>query len=179
MKTLSTRLLIALLLVSAGLNFALGRIVVNSRVRHTSPAVAKGATMPALRVNDLEGRPVTIPYLDVSTPTIVYLFSPHCVFCKKNVKAMASLQGQLSGSYRFIGVSLAKEDLKQFIKESDLHFPIYTDLDPAIATAYKAGATPQTFVIGRDGRLQSMWTGYYSDAVKQEIESFFRVRIRT
>jgi peroxiredoxin len=159
------------------MNFALGRIVMKARARPPASAVPARTVMPALRVVDhSSSQSVTIVYTDVPVPTVVYLFSPHCKFCRQNAKNMSSLVSQVAGKYRIIGVSLATDGLDEFIGETMIKFPVYTNLDPKVATAYKAGATPQTFVVGHDGRLLSMWTGEYVGTTRKSVESFFGVR---
>ena len=110
-------------------------------------------------------------------PTIVYLFSPECGFCRKNEKKMAALVSNVSGKYRVLGVSLATDRLDEFLHEAGIHFPVYTNLEPEVAKAYKAGATPQTFVIGRDGRLRAMWTGAFTGDNEKSVGTYFKFHL--
>jgi peroxiredoxin len=176
MTTIQVRLLSILLLISAGLNVGLGRMVVANRNRG-SQLVPVGTTMPALRVKDRSNASTTIRYSDAGVPTLVYIFSPKCGFCKRNGDNIAALERQTAGRVRVIGVTTITDGLAQFISDTGMNFPVYTDLDPSLSKAYHTGATPQTFVIGNDGRLRQAWAGAYGGSVQKNVESFLSIHL--
>lgn len=178
MGKLQGRTLLGLLCVSTCFNIALGRIVIVSRTRTPAPVVAAGTGMPALRAIDhATNRAVTVGYGDVRVPTVVYFFSPSCGFCKKNEKNIASIASQTAGKFRIIGISLSTDKLDDFIREAEITFPVYTNLDPTVGKAYRIGATPQTFVVGPDAKVKSMWTGAFTAVTQKSVEAFFSLRL--
>jgi len=171
-------LVIALLVISATLNVGLGRVVLSSRHEAATSANGPiGEVMPPIRAVDLNGGAATLFYGSASVPTVIYVFSPNCKFCQKNAHNLAALAGQISGRFRIIGISLTTKDVGQFALEHDMRFPIYTNVDAAVKKAFHMGGTPQTFVVGRDGRLQKMWRGAYGSSNQKSLEDFFGLQL--
>jgi peroxiredoxin len=172
-----TKLLTLALMVSGAVNVTLARVVLKRSSRPASPPVQIGTVMPPLRVLDSAKNSASIPYDDISIPTVVYVFSPHCGFCRKNAKNIASLANQVSGRFRVIGVSLQTDGIDKFVEETGITFPVYTDMDPGVKQAFRAAGTPETYVIGPDNRLRRIWKGAYASPTKQSVEEFFGVQL--
>ena len=122
-------------------------------------------------------RQETISYSDYDKPTVFYVFSPTCVWCERNtqnINAIADLKGE---SFRFVGLSLAEEGLREYVESHRLNFPVYKNLTPETVQALGLGSTPQTIVVSPDGRIRQNWVGAYGAAIQPQVEGFFNVRL--
>lgn len=139
--------------------------------------LAVGESLPAIEAKDLDGRPATVTYTGEDAPTVLYVFRPECGWCERNSENVNALVEQTRGKYRFVGLSLSSNGLKEYAARHDMKFPVYTDLPFSVTSAYKLSGTPQTIVVSTDGRVVRNWTGAFADDFKGEVESFFSARL--
>ncbi|NWG14760.1 MAG: TlpA family protein disulfide reductase [Acidobacteria bacterium] len=133
--------------------------------------------VPPIIAEDIDGHPVLISYGDFSVPTILYVFSPSCPWCRRNVKNIKYIASQLHEQYHFVGLSLSKNDLKSYAKEFQYTFPLYCEPSGETKLAFKIGGTPQTVVISAQGIVLRNWLGAYDGSIRKEIEAYFGVQL--
>lgn len=138
--------------------------------------IIPGEKLPSLSLFDNSGNPAEISY-NTSLPTILYVFTEDCPWCDRNLESVKVLRRHTEGKYRFIGVSLKKDGLTEYIEKNKLDFEIYNTPTRTKYVAYKMAGTPQTFVISPDGHLIKMWSGAFGLKTKEEIEAFFEVKL--
>jgi peroxiredoxin len=63
-----------------------------------------------------------------------------------------------------------KDDVQNFIKQTNLKTPVLLDSDGAVAQAYHANAIPQTMVIGKDGKVVKIFVGFSGDESAKELK---------
>lgn len=131
--------------------------------------------IPAKRWGDDQQE--VISFSDTNRPTVLYIFTPPCSWCKRNNDNFNALVAQKSEQYRFIGLSLSKDGLGEYLTTHHLSIPIYVDLSKDTAAAYKLGGTPQTLVISPQGTVVKNWKGAYTGGQEAEVESFFQVKL--
>ena len=136
-----------------------------------------GAKVPSLAAEQLGGARVVLEWALDGRPTVMYVFTPSCVWCKRNLEGVKVLSKARESSYRFIGVSLSSVGLKEYVEENNLMFPVYTNLDSQTVRRFKLIVTPETLVISRDGKIQKAWPGAYGGTVQKEIEAMFGVHL--
>ena len=139
-----------------------------------------GSTVPPFRALDLKGQPETIiynKYDNESKPTVLYVFTPSCSWCARNMDNLKTLIDKESGRYRFIALSLTDQGLAQYVSKNSLRLPVYSGLSPDTLKAYKLGSTPQTIVISREGKVLQDWAGAYVGDQKAQVEAFFHVSL--
>lgn len=136
-----------------------------------------GAEMKRLTVSDLSGNPAALEFENAAKPTILYVFRPSCVWCERNAAALGVLTKALSGSHRFIGLSLAADGTAEFVNEHSMKFPVYTDIPDTAISLYKLGATPETILIDRHGKVVQSWRGAYVGATGSAIEEVLGVKV--
>jgi hypothetical protein len=139
------------------------------------PLLAKGATVPPLPVKALDGQAATISYQDV--PTVLYVFSPTCPWCRRNIPNLKQLIRSAGQQYRFVGLSVDANGLAAYVAEHQLPLPVYTKGEGDVADRYKLGGVPQTIVISAGGTVLQDWSGAYAGDVKTEVERFFAVKL--
>jgi len=144
-------------------------------IRPESVAVT-GVMMPQLTCTDLTGRPETIIFSGAKKPTVLYVFSPECHWCARNlnnIKTLAAARTDL----RFIGISLSDATLNAYVQSSRLNFPVCSIPSYGSIHELKLGGTPQTIVIAPDGRVSRNWIGAYTDDELKEIQRYFGAKL--
>jgi peroxiredoxin len=132
-----------------------------------------GQEVPPIAARDAGDNELSISYAESDVPTVLYVFSPQCGWCTRNLANVKSLAQETRGRYRFIALSLSDKDFKDYVSRSELGFQSYAGISNETRAAYKLGVTPQTIVVSRDGRVQKAWSGAYSDDVEEQVEAFF------
>lgn len=172
---------IALLLLSVTLNVFLAHKVrsVNDvqAARVAEYQLKIGAAVLPIAANRLNGQLEVISYLGTSQPTVLYVFTPPCIWCARNMDNLKTLLDKEGNHYRFIGLSLSDNALAEYVAKNDLKLPVYSDLSPEALKTYKLGSTPQTIVISPEGRVLQDWSGAYVGDQKSQIEAFFHVTL--
>lgn len=173
-------LIFAMLLGSVAINVALAHRLreFNHLLGKTSEQALKPGTLVApFEAFDLQGRTQTVVYSNIAKPTVVYIFTPPCSWCARNMNNFKELVARREGEYRFIGLSLSKEGLSEYVAKSDLRIPIYSGPSKEMQRKYKLGGTPQTIVVSPEGRILQDWVGAYTGGQKSQVEAFFRVSL--
>jgi peroxiredoxin len=122
-------------------------------------------------------RQETIGYADSDKPTVLYVFSPSCVWCERNTQNINLIADLKRESFRFIGLSLSDDGLQDYVGSHHFNFPVYAGVTPESAQMLGLGSTPQTIVISPDGRIQQNWVGAYASSIRPQVEGFFNVRL--
>jgi peroxiredoxin len=150
----------------------------NHLLGKTSEQALKPGTLVApFDAVDLQGQTQTVVYNNVAKPTVLYIFTPPCSWCARNMSNFKELVARREGEYRFIGVSLSREDLPEYVAKNELRIPIYSGLSKEMQRAYKLGGTPQTIVVSPEGRILQDWVGAYVGSQKSQVEAFFRLSL--
>jgi hypothetical protein len=169
------------LAVSVTLNVLLARRV-RSLTYARSASMAEyqlqvGSAVPPIAVKRLGGQKEVISYQGVNQTTILYVFTPPCSWCARNMDNFKTLLGKESGEYRFIALSLSDDTLAEYVAKNDLKLPVYSGLSMDTKAAYKLSGTPQTIVISPEGRVLQNWMGAYVGDQKSQVEAFFHVTL--
>lgn len=170
-----------LLVCSLAINLALARRVASLKrtisVIRSESRLALGDTLPAILAKDPHGRTAILDYSETQLPTVVFIFTPTCGWCTKNIMNMRALVKNAGDRYRFVGLSLSSDKLIDYVAENQLEFPIYTDLPIVTARAYKLGGTPETIVVSPQGQVTRIWSGAFADDLQREVEDYFSVKL--
>src|SRR5260370_13230720 len=129
--------------------------------RATERLLKVGTTVPPITAKCLDGRPAVISYDGAEESTVLYIFTPRCSWCARNMDNLKTLLGTERCRYRFIGLSLSQETLLAYVAKNDLNLPVYSGLTPETLKTYKLGSTPQTIVISAEGKGLEDWAGAY------------------
>lgn len=171
---------LALLVASVSMNVILAHKLrqVKPVARMTAePPLQSGVTVPPFDAIDLRGQSRRVAYSEVSQPTVLYIFTPSCSWCARNLDNLRELTSRRSSEYRFIGVSLTKDGLNEYVTAQGLKIPILHGLSDEIRKTYKLGATPQTIVVSPNGEVMKDWVGAFGGPQKSDIESYFRITL--
>lgn len=125
---------------------------------------------------DADGKPVSLAF-DDQRPTVLYVLSPQCGWCKKNESNIKTLTAAADSRFRFVGVSLNPENLKEYIAAGRAPFPVYQVASREEMEKLGLSATPETIVVGPGAKIQKVWTGAYMQQNQPEIEKYFGVKL--
>jgi len=174
MAVVARNALATLLLVSVGLNVSLSHELRVSR-RGSANGPLPGSILPP--IHGIEARAESIvPSKQEELPTVFYYFSAACGWCDRNWANIEVLAKQTSGRYRIVGVA-ASDEVPDVLRERGIPMSVLTDVDSGILAAYGFRGTPQTVVIGNDGRVLQAWTGAFEGDQAKRVERFFGVHL--
>jgi peroxiredoxin len=136
-----------------------------------------GDEAPDMFAHTMDGREAVVSATASPLPTVVYVFTPQCVWCARNLENLKALISQSAGRYRVVGMSLRREELAAYIKSNTLGIDVF--VDPAFVTqqAYSLGGTPMTYVLAPNRTVKAVWHGGYSPEICAEIETVLGVQL--
>ena len=140
-------------------------------------SLAPGTMVQPITVTSLSGTREIVDYKKYDKPTVIYVISPSCVWCKRNTQNINALASRKAEAFHFVGVSLSEPGLAEYLNSHGLDFPTYQQLAPESRQMLGLGATPQTIVISRDGRVLKNWIGAFNSELQPEIEEFFGIQL--
>jgi peroxiredoxin len=176
-------MLSVLLLLSVVLNVSLARKVASLkdtlRQANDYGQLKAGDTVPEIEGLSLDGSRRTVFFGEVAVPTVLYVFTPQCSWCKENLPNLHALidgsNNSSSADYRVLGVSLNQEGLAQYVKDERLTFPVYSDLSAPVRSAYHMVMTPTTIVVSPDRKVLKVWMGAYQEETFREIQAYLHI----
>lgn len=177
-------ILTVLLILSVGLNVLLSRKVQEVtevsrllRLKLDSPLLVPGAKAPEFSAYELDGNKAFLNYAEVNVPTVLYVFTPDCHWCARNLENIRSVVDGGGGRFRFLGVSLTDKNLPSYLTQNKLPFHVYQTPTEEVRIAYGFNSTPSTIVVSPSGSVLQYWKGAYSEDVAAEVESYFQVKL--
>jgi peroxiredoxin len=177
-------ILTVLLILSVGLNILLSRKVQEVtevsrllRLKLDSPVLRPGAKAPEFSAYELDGQKKLLNYAEANVPTVLYVFTPVCHWCARNLGNIRSLVDGVGDRFRFLGVSLSSEDLTTYLTQNKLPFHVYQTPSEDVKIAYGFNSTPSTIVISPSGSVLQYWKGAYSEDLATEVEGYFQVKL--
>lgn len=132
--------------------------------------------LPPLEAERLGGAREKIDFSADPRPTLLYVFTPSCRWCSRNLDNLKTVLTAARDTHRVIAVSLDPSSA-EYGREVGLELPIYINPSPETVESYGFGPTPQTLVISREGRVVKSWVGAYAGSAKPEVEEYFRTRL--
>lgn len=174
-KNTGTAALMLMLCLSLGLNVFLAHQA--GYPRKTVVVLKENMKLPSpLPLLDADGKQVSLAF-DDARPTVIYVLSPQCGWCKKNESNIKTLSEAADSRFRFVGLSLDGANLKEYIAAGRAPFPVYQVTSTEETEKLGLSATPTTIVVGAGAKVQKMWTGAYMEQNKPEIEKYFGVKL--
>lgn len=151
----------------------------------TRPRVVEGNTarlLPGTKVDPFtavgaDGKSLTISYDGTNKPTVLYVLSPSCIWCRRNQANIDKIAETKANDFRFIGLSLGEEGLKEYAEQYGLKFPVYAGLTKETVQSLGLGGTPQTIVVSSEGNVLKVWSGAYLENMQPEVEAFFGIQL--
>jgi hypothetical protein len=166
-----------LLLASVAVN-----VVQSLRISSLRSRLEGLASEHDLRVGSIgltpEGKTQTLRFQEASLPTVLYVFTPQCGWCKKNLPNLHALIDGSRDRYRVVGISLSSQDLNAYLEKEKLRLPVYADIKPEVRSAYQMGGTPETIVNPRTTRSCGSGTALMRMQFGRKLKSFCKCGCR-
>lgn len=172
MRRSPDRIVLVLLALSLGTNVFLYRHQ-TSAARPIRP-LQVGQQVPEFTATSLHGDVIRVRF---DRPVLLYVFSPSCIWCERNLENAKRLAAHITGQYQFVAVALDSRNLSEYVAKKQLAWTIVTDVPAQIRQTYRMLSTPQTIVIGTGGNVLHVWTGAFTGNTASEIERAFGVKM--
>ena len=88
---------------------------------------------------------------------LVNFWAPWCLPCRKEMPSMARLADRLAGRpFTLLGVNVGEtpEEIRAFLKQVPVNFPIVLDSEGASLKAWNVFAFPTSYVLDKQGRIR-------------------------
>jgi hypothetical protein len=133
---------------------------------------AAGSHVPDLRGFDEQGHPLEVIYGKESRKTLVLVYSPACGFCDENWPRWFELVPTLDrDAVRPVLVDVTATSSEPFLASHHLDgVPVFVQVDPRAALAYRFHLTPQTILVDSTGNVERVWTGVLNDSNTTELK---------
>lgn len=129
-----------------------------------SATVAAGMTAPNFTLTDLNGKTVTLSSLRGKV-VFLNLWATWCPPCRSEMPSIESLYSKFRQTPDFVTLAVSEDtDVKapaQYVKKNNFNFPVLLDPRNTVGDAYNVSGLPESFVIGRDGRIVAHHVGPY------------------
>ncbi len=139
------------------LTLAIGWILIVNLFLNGLPA---GQVAPAFSGTTLDGQPVDLAAYHTQ-PVMLTFWSPDCFACREELPTLQVLSTDPSNAMQLITVvsHMAEADVRQFVAEAGLTFPVIVDEAGTIAQRYEVSGIPFTYFIGPDGLIDQAVIG--------------------
>ncbi|HEU5342289.1 TlpA family protein disulfide reductase [Edaphobacter sp.] len=178
---IGTSALCVVLIASLVLNVYLAKQV-RTYGKYTRPyplLKVNASVPPSFPVEDVNGRELTIAFADDQRPTVLYILSPLCGWCKRNESNMLAVNDAAMSRFRFIGLSVDSTNLKQYVADRREPFPVYLLRSKEVIEKFGLYGTPETIVVSPSAKVMHLWQGAYLAGNRKQIEQFFNVVLPT
>ena len=124
--------------------------------------IERGSPAPGFTLPGISGAPpVSLSELR-GRVVLVNFWATWCAPCREEMPAMERLY-QIHGGddFEMLAISVGEEAelVEAFQQELGLSFPLLLDQDKDVAEAYQTYRFPETFLVGRDGRVVERYVG--------------------
>jgi peroxiredoxin len=126
--------------------------------------VAAGKMAPDFTLLGLDGKTVSLATLRGKV-VFLNLWATWCPPCRTEMPSIESLSRAFKDNSDFVTLTVSEDsDVKQppaFIKQNKFNFTVLLDPRSTVGEAYGVSGLPESFVIGRDGRIVAHHVGPY------------------
>ncbi len=126
-----------------------------------SPLVGEPA--PGFTMTDVDGNSVSLAEFE-GQPVVVNFWATWCQPCIVEHPVLMEGARRYAGRVTFLGVVYNDEPdlIRRFVSARGAWGPTLIDSGSEVAIAYGVYGAPETFFIGRDGKITEKWTGAMS-----------------
>jgi thiol-disulfide isomerase/thioredoxin len=119
--------------------------------------IAVGARAPAVKVNDLEGKPVDLGQYIGKQPLFLEFWATWCELCEELLPRIRAAQAAYGSKVQFIGVNVTVNQSPERVRKYlDKHQPgfrtLYDDQGTSIR-AYQVPATSYVVIVDKSGKV--------------------------
>ncbi len=122
--------------------------------------LGQGKPAPDFTATNLAGHRVQLSDF-TGQPVMVTFWSPDCFACRQELPTLQAIANQQKSDVVLLTVvsHVAAAEVKQFMQEQHLTFPVLVDETGGIPSAYKVTGVPFTYFINPDGTIKNKMIG--------------------
>jgi len=175
-ENVGTLILFGALVGSLGLNLNLGLTIRAMKTPPSAGGVKVGSVLSVIPLADLPGKPRQIE-LEKGRRNVLYVMSPDCVWCARNLDNIRALAGGVGERYAFVGLSNTANKLDVYVASTPLPFPVVVPDKSKLPKGLDLNATPQTVVVSENGTVEKVWVGAFGGDNLADAEKYFGVQL--
>ncbi|HET7567007.1 MAG TPA: TlpA disulfide reductase family protein [Gaiellaceae bacterium] len=131
------------------------------KLTHQQHAPKVGTAAPAFTLRRLDG-PGSVSLASLrGKPVVLNFWASWCIPCKSEARALEQTWSRYRGRVAFVGVDYhdVTGDALRFVAAHRLTFPMVQDGSGDVTGRYGISQVPETYVLGRDGRIVAHLAG--------------------
>ncbi len=136
----------------------------------SSPSAQVGKQAPDFQLLNLEGQPVSLSDFQ-GKPVLLNFWATWCGPCRQEMPLIQGIFEEYSDAELVIlaiDIGETPSVVNNFIERSNFSFPVLLDTDQDVALEYNIRAIPTTFFIDKDGIIQAIKVGAFSNMIEIE-----------
>jgi peroxiredoxin len=131
---------------------------------HLAPTVAAGRLAPDFKLVSLDGQAASLSAMRGKV-VFLNLWATWCPPCREEMPSIQALSRHFQKDTGFVVLTVSEDSdpsrVAPFIKRNNFDFRVLLDPRNRVAEAYNVSGLPESFVIGRDGRIVAHHVGPY------------------
>jgi len=134
----------------------------------SSPAPQVGKQAPDFQLPNLEGQAISISDFQ-GKPVFLNFWAVRCPPCRFEMPFIQGIFEEQSDTglvILAINIGEAAATVEDFVTSSNLSFPVLLDTNQDVALEYNIRAIPTTFLIDKDGVIQEIKVGAFSNMIE-------------
>jgi peroxiredoxin len=147
-----------------------------------SPTVAAGRMAPDFKLTTLDGKPASLTALRGKV-VFLNLWATWCPPCREEMPSIQTLYQQFQSAPDFVVLAVSEDSnpaqVANYVKQHKFGFEVLLDPRNSVGEAYDVSGLPESFVIGRDGRIVAHHVGPYDWAnhdIREALEDLLRAK---
>jgi hypothetical protein len=137
-------------------------------------ALQRGDRVLPVRGTLLNGQLLLEAY---SRPIVLYVFSPTCSWCERNLDNARTIASAAGERYGFLGIVTIDSGIAEYVSSRRLDWPVVKNVPLEILESLKILGTPQTILVDKGGIVLNSWSGALAGPVVDEVEAQLGVRL--
>src|SRR6516164_9580835 len=126
--------------------------------------VAAGKLAPDFALKDLKGDEISLASLRGKV-VFLNIWATWCAPCREEMPSIESLYKDFKANKDFVVLAVSQDTdgtaVRPFIEKNHLQFTVLLDPRNEVGEHYDVNGIPETFIIGRDGRIVAHHVGPY------------------
>jgi len=135
--------------------------------------IAHGATPPAVTIEDLDGRPVSLSEHVGTKPVVIEFWATWCPLCERLFPALEAAHRRHGAAVDFVVIAVAvnqsQRSIRRHLERHPLPFRVLWDTEGRATRAFQAPST--SYVVALDATGRVVYTGV---GAQQDIEEAVR-----
>lgn len=126
--------------------------------------VAAGKLAANFTLKDLNGAPISLASLRGKV-VFLNIWATWCAPCREEMPSIESLYNAFKANNDFVVLAVSQDtdggSVRPFVQQNHLQFRVLLDPRNEVGERYDVSGIPETFIIGRDGRIVAHHVGPY------------------